>query len=142
MPTENGGESQNEDQAVAFRDQNGKPAKRDPVLSARDLMLAEMDEKIIESRANDDETFFQTADPRALVLAAEMGRESRGEQVSTDSRQGRNAAAGEEAEPISQDVREAPADQVATRVDARGQDPLEDYIVREAGKVPMFKTVI
>lgn len=134
--------SQNEDRSVANNGQGGKtPPKRDPVLTARDEMLARMDEQIIESRSNDDETFFQTADPRALAMAAEMGRESRGERISSDRQQGRTAASGEEADPVTQDADPGPAD-VRAQVDDQGRDPLEDFIVREAGKPPMFKTVV
>jgi hypothetical protein len=135
--------SQNGNQGVANPNAGVKtPPKRDPVLTARDEMLARMDEQIVEMRANDEETFYQTADPRALALAAEMGREARGEQISADSRQGRQRAEAErssgtqEAEPASAQVAEA------TRIDDAGRDPLEDFIIREAGRAPMFKTVV
>jgi hypothetical protein len=135
--------SQNGNQGVANQNQGVKtPPKRDPVLTARDEMLARLDEQIIESRSADDETFFQTADPRALAMAVEMGRESRGEQISSDSRQGRQQAAREEVAPVTQEAEPEPTAKRRTQVDEQGRDPLEDFIVREDGRAPMFKTIV
>jgi hypothetical protein len=131
--------SQNPNQDVANRLKDGKTIKRDPFVTAREEMMARIDEQVLAARGADDESFFQSADPRALAMAAEMGRESRGEEISTDSRQGRQQAAGEEVASDAQDVDPEPT---ATQVDDRGRDPLEDFIVREAGKPPMFKTVV
>lgn len=151
MATETGADasaSQNPNPAVVNRDATGKPVKRDPILSARDELLARMDEQIVDQRSEDDETFFQQGDPRAIALAAEMGRESRGERISADRVHGRSAAAGEEADPITQDEGADPATQevqVAARrvqADEQGTDPLEEFVVRETGKPPMFKTVV
>jgi hypothetical protein len=120
--------SQNTNTAVA------KPApKRDPFMEAREAMMARIDEQIVEQRSADDETFFLQGDPRAIALAAEMGRESRGEQISSDSRQGRQQAAREEAAPVTQE---------ADPVSAAEVDPLEDFILRQPGKPPMFRTVV
>lgn len=153
MPTEKtGGDaegaSQNRDGGVANGSQNGKPVavKRDPALTARDELLKRMDEQIVQDRADSDEDFFQSGDPRAIALAAEMGRESRGERIAADrSAQGRDAAAGAEAELISQEAGEAAAaeGQAAAHVQPTTDgDPLEEYVVREAGKLPMFRTVV
>lgn len=123
--------SQNQNQPVAK-----VVPKRDPFIESREAMMARLDEQIVEARSQDDETFFQSADPRAIALAAEMGRESRGEQISADSRQGRQQAAAVEADPVTQEADPDPA------VEATQIDPLEDFIVRQPGKAPMFKTVV
>lgn len=135
MPDQDDGSSQNQNQGVAKPGQDGKikPGK-DSFITAREEMMARIDEQIVEARAQDDETFFQQADPRAIVLAAEMGRESRGQQISADSRQGRQQA--EVADPVIQDGDPDPVAE-ATRI-----DPLEDFIVRQAGKPAMFKTIV
>ena len=137
--------SQNPQFGVSKPPQPAKTPSRDPKITARDQLLAEMDARIVEQRAIDDETFFQTADPRAIALAAEMGRESRGEKTLAEQQrdgQGRftSAAAGEEAIPDEPEAQPIADEQ--TQVDARGNDPLEAYIVRDSGKEPMFKTVV
>lgn len=132
---ETGGDSQNRTAPVASGPQTGKTVpKRDPFIESREAMMSRIDDQIVESRANDDELFFQQGDPRAVALAAEMGRESRGEQISTDRQQGRRQA--EVVDPVTQD---ADLDQAA---EATRIDPLEDFIVRQPGKAPMFKTVV
>ncbi len=130
-------DSQNPKPAVA------KPApKRDPFIESREAMMARIDEQIVEQRSADDETFFQQGDPRAIALAAEMGRESRGERISTDRGQGRQRVE-EERLPVTQDADPGVAQAVeATQVDDQGRDPLEDFIVRQAGKPAMFKTIV
>jgi hypothetical protein len=147
-PQESGDASQNQDAPVVNRDATGKVVKRDPILSARDELLARMDEQIVDQRSADDETFFQQGDPRAVALAAEMGRESRGERISADRVQGRSAAAGEEADPILQEEGADPAADAAAeeaaravRISTKGEDPLAEYVVRDNGKA-MFKTVV
>lgn len=127
--------SQNDNQDVANRLKDGKTIKRDPFVTAREEMMARIDEQVLAAREESDESFFQSADPRALAMAAEMGRESRGEQISADSRQGR-----QQAEAIDPATQEGDPDPVVAA--DTGRDPLEDYIVREAGKPPMFKTVV
>ena len=133
--------SQNANQGVANPGQVAKtPVKRDPFIESREAMMARIDEQIVEQRGDDDETFFQQGDPRAIALAAEMGRESRGERIAVDRAQGRAQAA--EADPATQDGDPDPAAVEATRIDDEGRDPLEDFIVRQAGKPAMFKTVV
>lgn len=123
--------SQNPNPGVA------KPTvKRDPFIVDREAMMARIDEQVEQSRAADDETFFQQGDPRAIALAAEMGRESRGERIAADRGQGRQQAAAVEADPVTQDVDPEPV------VEATAIDPLEDFIVRQPGQAPMFKTVV
>lgn len=123
--------SQNPNPGVA------KPTvKRDPFIVDREAMMVRIDERVEQSRAADDETFFQQGDPRAIALAAEMGRESRGERIAADRGQGRQEAAAVEVEPETQEV------DSATAVEATAIDPLEDFIVRQPGKAPMFKTVV
>lgn len=151
MPTdENGGDanaSQNQNQRVANGSQGGKTAPgRDSFLTDRDALMARIDAQVEEQRGVDDETFFQQGDPRAIALAAEMGRESRGLPTVADGAQGSEPS--DESDRIQQDAGEGqddPAVVQATRrvqVDTRGNDPLEEYVVRETGKPAMFKTVV
>lgn len=143
MATETGADeptSQNQPTSVAKDPKTGQfVAKRDPVLSARDQLLEQMDAQIAERRVEDDQEYLRSADPRAAAIYAEMGRESRGEPVSVDST---DAAAGQEAQPITQDVEGAEAAAARqVQVDNTGADPLAEYVVREGGK-PMFKTLV
>lgn len=122
------------------------PKGRDPALSARDELLARLDRQIEEQRGADDETFFQQGDPRAIALAAEMGRESRGEKISTDRDPATGrfaAAAGEEAQRYSaQEIEQlAAADAEASEAD-QAVDPLAEFIIREPGKPAMFKALV
>jgi len=68
--------SQNPNQDVANRLKDGKTIKRDPFVTAREEMMTRIDEQVLAAREESDESFFQSADPRALAMAAEMGRES------------------------------------------------------------------
>jgi hypothetical protein len=144
MATESGAApttSQNVDPAL----QKDNIASRTPIerpKSARDLLMEDIDSKIEAARATDDEYFLSSGDPRAAMMAAEMRKEARGEAITADKprdEQGRfTAEAGEDGDPHSEgnaDVeREAPR--------ARAADPLEEYVVREAGKPPMFKAMV
>src|ERR1700730_2487592 len=64
-----------------------RPGK-DPALSARDELLARLDEKIVAMRVEDDEKFLASADvdPRAAALAADMAREARGQKTAAEQR--------------------------------------------------------
>ncbi len=114
--------------------------QKDPVLSERDLLLERMDRQIVAAREEDDETFYKTADHRAVAMAAEMRREAAGETAEgpvdhngqpRDPETGKFVAAVEapvqEAEPIAEES--API------------DPLADYIVQQNGK-PMLKMMV
>ena len=145
-----GDESQNDGQGVDnARGRAKTPPQREP--SPRDLLMADLDERIAAARVEDDETFLRTADPRAAALYAEMGREARGREIQADSRTGReDALTDPEAEAIDQGIEQAENDQVlqaetqaeaAVRISKKGADPLADYVVRQDGKA-MFKTVV
>lgn len=147
QPTGNGGDaiaaSQNQNPNLAKGPAGGKtPPQRDPVLSDRDRLLERMDEQIAEARVEDEESYLQSADPRALALKAEMEAESEGQATRGDRRQGRTAPVtpvrptqDEDAAPVSRATE-------ATQIQPDGQDPLEEYIVRQAGKPPMFKAIV
>lgn len=156
MPTPNGGEagdaSQIEQTDVANRGAPGaqQPPRKERTVSARDEMLARMDEQIAAQRVEDDQSFLESGDPRALLLAAEMGRESRGEPIGTDQRRtSRPAPESGTREPIVQSTESdedlsaaAEAAREATQVGSDGSDPLADYIVRPEGRPPQFRTVV
>jgi hypothetical protein len=152
-----GGASQNADPAL----QKDAIASRTPIerpKSARELLMEELDAKIVEQREADDETFYQSGDPRAIQMAAQMRTENdpntrvdhNGRTIQprdTVTGQFKEADAGADGDPYPEgnaDVERDDAAAVAatrTQVD-RGKDPLEEFVVREAGKAPMFKTVI
>jgi len=157
MPTDTGGDardaSQNQSTDVANRGRDGAQPqpKRAPQPTERETMLARLDEQIIAQRAEDDQRFLETGDPRAVMLAAEMGRESRGEAINTDRPRVANRPAPESGtvEPIveSDETRQeadaaAEAAREATQIGSDGADPLADYIVRQDGKPPQFRTVV
>jgi len=138
MPTEKtaaaSDTSQNQEPALANEGLESKTAIK-PV-SEREALLATLDRRIEESRVQDDETFLRSGDPRAAMLAAEMGREARGEKIQADSPR--------EADVEQEPEDDAPAAQAAkaVRVSTKGVDPLAEYIVRdEAGKA-MFRAVV
>lgn len=147
MPTPEGGDaSQNDGQTIANSQQGAKPApKRDPVLTARDALLAKLDEQIVEQRSQDDDTFLRSGDPRAAMLHEQMVRESRGQRIETDKvdetqdqyADGGNPYAADE--QVESDVEVAAAKQV--KVDDQGRDPLAEYVVQQGGK-PMFRTLV
>lgn len=151
MPTESGGASQNGEQsvdAVQISSSNAggqkPPERKDPKISARDRMLADLDAQIVEQRTNENQQFLESADPRAAALYAEMNREAAGLPISTDRTQQASAArpapAHTEAEPAAEAAEATAAE--AVQIDDQGNDPLAEFIVREAGKPPMFKTVV
>lgn len=144
MPTPNeGGDSQNQDPTVANQSQSGKPApKRDPVLSARDRLLEDMDAQITERRAAENEEFLRGADPRAAAFYAEMQSEAAGLSRSADETQGNDPSADVEGRPITEEPPRDDRGRFTAQVQADGSDPLADYVVREAGKPPMFKTIV
>ena len=121
--------------------------QKDPILSERNQLLERMDRQIVEARERDDETFYQSADPRAVAMAAEMRKEAAGEPAGPvdhngqprDPETGKFVAAAEvaapEAEPIVEEAVEKPVKEPVI------VDPLADYIVQQNGK-PMLKTVV
>lgn len=146
MPNPEGGDaSQNDGQTIANSQQGAKPApKRDPVLTARDQLLAKLDEQIVEQRTQDDDTFLRSGDPRAAMLHEQMVRESKGQRIATDKVDDDEAAdtyadGGDpyEPEPPTAEVRAAKQ----VQIDDQGRDPLADYVVQQGGK-PMFKTIV
>lgn len=120
------------------------PIKERPK-SPRDLMLEELDAKIEEQREADDEYFYQSGDPRAIEMAAEMRKEAAGEGGPVDHNgrtlPPRDLETGQfKAEGEQEDEAEQAA---AARVQPKGGvDPLEEFVVRQPGKAPMFKTVV
>ena len=144
-----GDNSHNRDKTLDKEGLESKTAmKQEP--SERELLMERMDRQIEETRTRDEETFFQSGDPRAVMLAAEMGRESRGEKIQADSPQGRGEQS-DEAVPAEQeaDAGETGEDDAAAaeaakavRVSTKGADPLAEYIVRDTAGKAMFKTVV
>ena len=119
--------------------------QKDPVLSERDLLLNKLDQQIVAAREQDDETFYQTADPRAIAMAAEMRKEASGGKDEgpvdhngqpRDPETGKFVAAADAEAPEAQPIIDEPAPVIA-----KAADPLADYIVEQNGK-PMMKTVV
>jgi hypothetical protein len=145
MPTTNpGGASQNVDPALAKDNISARTPITEKPVSPRDALLSDIDARIEEARSQDDEYVLQTGDTRAIMMAAEMRKEARGEQIRTDQprdadgRYTADAGAGGDPYPEGNpDIENEPA--APARVQA---DPLEDFVVREAGKQPMFKTIV
>ena len=146
---ESGGAAHNEAAAV----DTAPPAKakgpgRDPVLTARDELLARMDEQIVQERAAEHERFLASSDvdPRAAALAAAMAKEARGEAIATDKGHRNLEQGAEELEDGAASVQpfkdeaERKAKE-AVRISHKGEDPLGDYVVRVDGK-PMFRTTV
>src|SRR5271165_5702254 len=141
MATESGAASQNVDPAL----QKDNIASRVPIerpKSARDLLLEDIDAKIEAKRQEDDDYVLNSGDTRAVMMAAEMRREAAGKPIRSDQPRdadGRYTAdAGEGGDPYS----EGNADVEREDPVAPATDPLEEYVVREAGKPPMFKALV
>src|SRR5271169_5216443 len=81
--------------------------QKDPVLSERDLLLERMDQQIVAAREQDDETFFKTADPRAIAMAAEMRKEAAGEGPVDHNGQPRDPETGKFVSAVEAPVQEA-----------------------------------
>ena len=114
--------------------------QKDPVLSERDLLLARMDQQIVQAREQDDETFYKTADPRAVAMAAEMRAEAAGAGPVDHNGQPRDPETGKfvSAAPATDVEAEGLAE--ATPIVEEPQaslDPLAEFIVE--GKL---KTVV
>ena len=114
--------------------------QKDPVLSERDLLLARMDQQIVQAREQDDETFYKTADPRAIAMAAEMRAEAAGTGAVDHNGQPRDPETGKfvSATPATDVEAEGLAE--ATPIVEEPQapaDPLAEFIVE--GKL---KTVV
>ena len=143
MATESGADdsSQIQDEGLANRTPIGKPVpKRDPVLSARDKMLEDIDAQIVARREAENAEFLRGADPRAAAFYAEMQAESAGATQSADETQTAEPSADVESRPIAEPVRDEKG-RFTAQVQADGTDPLADWIVRE-GDQPMFKTIV
>lgn len=159
MPTENtGGTSQNGNGTVAPvrpSSSNSKQPQRDPQLSARDEMLAELDRQIEEQRTQDEEYMLRSGDPRAIQLKAQMDAErgatdpdagadagGAGEaqeaQPAGEEEQAGTESGGAPSEPDDEAARQA---RVATEVRPNGEDPLAEFVVRQNGK-PMMKLLV
>lgn len=148
--------SQNEDAALDNPAGKGptRPQK-DPKITEREELLARMDSRVDQMRADEDKYFLASADvdPRAAALAVQMAKEARGESIPADKGhrdEGATGGEGEEPEPGATYVEPVHAEaeddaakkaRAAVRISNKGEDPLGDYVVRVEGK-PMFKTVV
>ena len=143
--------SSQDSQTVMDRLADTRTVGRDPQLDAREKLMAELDARIIEDRAADDQKFFASADvdARAAALAAEHAKEARGEALDVD-RGHRDLPSGEaeaariedgaaDVEPMAPAAK--PAVREAQRISNKGEDPLGEFVVRVEGK-PMFRTVV
>jgi hypothetical protein len=142
MATESGAASQNIDPAL----QKENIASRVPIerpKSARDLLLEGIDAKIEQKRQDDDDYVLQSGDTRAVMMAAEMRREAAGKPIRSDQprdeagRYVETAEAGADGDPYPEGNAEVERDAAPA-----AKDPLEEYVVREAGKPPMFKALV
>lgn len=130
------------------------PPKKDPKITEREELLARMDSRVDNMRAEEDKYFLASADvdPRAAALAAQMAKEARGEPIASDKGHrddGASGGEGEQPEPGTEYVEPVHAEEddaakrarAAVRISQKGEDPLGEYVVRVDGK-PMFKTVV
>lgn len=151
------GESQNDDTQLQKDNIATRVQIKERPKSPRDLLLEDLDSRIEEQRNEDDEYFYQSGDPRAIAMAAAMRAE--GDPNTRVDHNGRTlpprdlesgqfvADAGAEGDPYPEgnaDVeRDDAAAAAAKKVQPKnGVDPLEEYVVRQAGKPPMFKATI
>jgi hypothetical protein len=143
MATESGAASQNVDPTLQKENISSRVPIERPK-SARDLLLEGIDAKIEEQRQQDDDYFLQSGDTRAVMLAVEMRREAAGQPIRADKprdeagRYVATAEAGEGGDPYP----EGNADVERQDPEPATADPLEEYVVREAGKPPMFKALV
>jgi hypothetical protein len=144
MATEPGAASQNVDPALAKDNLQSRVPITERPKSARDTLMESIDAKIEQARQADDDYVLQSGDSRAVMMAAEMRREAAGLPIRTDQprdESGRfTADAGEDGDPYPEgnaEIEEPQRQQRGTQT-----DPLEEYVVREAGKPPMFKAMV
>jgi len=124
--------SQNPNQDVANRLKDGKTIKRDPFVTAREEMMTRIDEQYSLRAKSQTRVSFSPRTPALWPWRPRWGGSPGAK---------RFQLTGKDASQKRRQSRQSRKES-RLRQDDRGRDPLEDYIVREAGKPPMFKTVV
>lgn len=147
MTTQPGAVSQNQDPALQREGLDSRTPIKERPKSARELLLEDIDSKIDAQREQDDETFYRTADPRAIAMAAEMRAEAAGEgPVDHNGRARTEAPARDPGTGRFVETADAGADgdpyPEGNPDIEQGADPLDEFIVREKGKPPQLKALV
>jgi len=149
MTTEAGDTSQNPQPGIDPKAAGPKTRERDPFLSARDALLADMDAKIEARREQEQEEFLSSSDvdPKAWLLHRQMQAEARGQALETETPPETNEEptdledGTDRVEPMAPVVAAPKVAKPAERISTKGEDPLGEYVVRKDGK-PMMKLMV